>query len=336
MGHVYRSLAYAQALEEKIPNAAIRFFMRGFPEGVTRVQTDGYPVTVLPSRPTGEDFGNAFALHPPEFLIVDTLGSSVDLLAAARPYAHTIVTVDDLEPSAGDTDIVVNGIVWGTKRLPNRVGRAQVYQGPEYVQLRDQFREANSRERTTSQEIEKILISTGGADERNFAARFMQSVQDLPLRCEARVIVGPAFREVAMLHDLAKRASGSVSFSIVENTSDMAGELASADLALLTGGTVMFESAACGTPAVVVCSYAHQLPQAQWFAEHGAVVNLGYFPSGFERDLATQTLHSLAGDVSRRARMSVAAKAIVDGRGLERFVHLIARAANVSAFNVCR
>ena len=66
MGHVYRSIAIARLLFEKIRNVEIQFFMREFPEGITKVGKEGYPVQSLPIRPIKFDYETAFEKHKPE------------------------------------------------------------------------------------------------------------------------------------------------------------------------------------------------------------------------------------------------------------------------------
>lgn len=323
MGHVYRSLAYASKIREAAPDSAVRFFMRDFPEGVVKVRQEGYEVSVLPRRPRRADFESAFRAHPPELVIIDSLGSSDDLIDAARESAHTVITLDDLEPSAARADAIVNGILWATRRLPEPFGSATVYQGVEYVQLREQFASANRKERVISPGVRRILISTGGADGRGFALQLMEAVRNLSFECAVAVMAGPAYRNTPHLKEAARSMSAGARFSIVENAPNMADYLVSADLALITGGNVMFESAACGTPAVIACSYEHQVPQAEWIHARRAARNLGFFREGVDCGRVAEAVEDLAADERRRRLMSEAAKAAVDGRGLERFVKIV-------------
>ena len=336
MGHVYRSLAYASRLKDDVPDVSVRFYMRDFPEGLAKVRSEGYPVSVLPPRPERSDFENAFAEHSPDLLIIDVLGSSTDLISTARRSARAVITVDDLEPSAGEADIVVNGILWGTRLLPEIFGKAKVFQGVEYIQLREQFVEANRQARVTAKQVAHILISTGGADGRGFAPQLMAALEGLSFACKVSVLVGPASQNAAELRREASKMSGRVQFDVVENVANMADFLINADLTLITGGTVMFESAACGTPAVIACSYEHQVPQAEWFAKKGCALNLGFFPNRVDLPLVKQMIENLAADVPQRKRMSEIGKAIVDGEGLNRFVGIVVSALRTNQTELCR
>ncbi|MGZ5521869.1 MAG: glycosyltransferase [Chthoniobacterales bacterium] len=264
-----------------------------------------------------------FDENPPDLLIIDILGSSHDLIEAGRKSARAVITVDDLEPSAAETDAVVNGILWGTRLLPNPFGRARVYQGIEYIQLREDFAKANQNPRLHSSRVSSILISTGGADLREFTPQLMQAISKLSFDCAVSVIVGPAFHNLPSLQEAAQALSGRSNFSLVPDADDMAERLLKSDIALLTGGTVMFESAACGTPAIIVCSYENQFPQAEWFARKGMAVNLGYRPGELDQSRVVRVLEELARNPKKRGQMSEAMKATVDGRGLDRFVEIV-------------
>ena len=323
MGHVYRSLAYARLLLEQVPDVAIRFLMREFPAGLAKVRAEGYVVHSLPLRPTQTDYEVALEIYQPDLLIIDTLGSSSELMTDGRRFARSIITLDDLEPAAGEADVIVNGILWATRWLPDHVGRARVYQGVEYLPLREQFAIANQRTQKVSPQVEEIIVSTGGADGRGFATQLMGALQRLSFECHVNVMLGPASTNIIEVKDAAERMSGRVQFSVVDSASNMADYLMAADVALVTGGTVMFENAACGTPAVIVCSYTDQVPQAKWFHDRGAVVNLGYFPEGIDQERAAGAIEELAGDLPRRHDMSSTGKELVDGQGIYRLVEII-------------
>ena len=323
MGHVYRSIAYARRMRAEVSDASVRFYMRDFPEGVTKVSEEEFAITVLGERPTRSDFEDAFRKDPFDLLIIDTLGSSHELIEAARKVARAVITIDDLNLPLAETDVVVNGILWGTRLLANPFGRARVYQGVEYIQLREQFAEANARPRIASAKVRTILISTGGADGRGFAFQLMESLRELSFPCSVMLMAGPAYKNVSELKERAQAISGRTRFTVMQNVTDMAQYLLEADVAVITGGTIMFESAACGTPAVLACSYEHQVPQAEWFSARGCAVNLGYFADQVDQQKIAKTIEDLASNQARRQEMSRTGKATVDGRGLERFVSIV-------------
>ena len=325
LGHVFRSLAYVEELVRRNPAIRPVFLMRDFHEGIVKVSREGHPVAQLPVRPSPEDYQSTLAAIRPELVIIDTLGSTPELMSACRAVARTLITLDDLTPSALDADVIVNGILWATAHVTAPAGGPKVYEGVDYLQLRPQFAEANRVPRAINSEVRELLISTGGADGRGFAAELAAAAAALPFDCHVNIMIGPAYNDLAALRRVADTA-GRVSFTLVENADNMADYLTGADLAIFTAGTVMFEAAACGTPAVIVSSYENQVPQAEWFAARGVFPHLGYMAGGVEQQRVTEAVATLAADFPRRREMSCLGKLAVDGRGLERFVDIVSSA----------
>ena len=324
MGHVFRAAEYARLLIERVKNLDIRFFMRDFPEGRKKIGDHGFAIHPLPVRPEKYHYQEALQAFGADVLIVDTLGCTPELMEVGRTYGCSIVTLDDLGPVAGEADVIYNGIVWATRWLPERSGEAKIYQGVQYMPLRSQFASASQGVRNFSRGIENILITTGGADGRGASLQLMEATRRLPFDCLVNVMIGPAYNSSADLKKAAERMRGRIQFSILENKTNMADYLVEADLALLTGGTVMFESAACGTPSVIVCTYEHQVPQAEWFAGRGIGRSMGYFQHAIGKAKIARAIEELAVDPSRRQAMSTEGKRAVDGRGMFRLVETLA------------
>jgi UDP-2,4-diacetamido-2,4,6-trideoxy-beta-L-altropyranose hydrolase len=327
MGHVFRSLAYARMLGGKIPNADIQFLMRSFPEGIQKVAENGYSITTLPPKPNANNYRESLQRLNPDALIIDTLGSTDELIDAARECSSLIITLDDLSQSARNSDIIINGIVWATQWLPDKFETARVYQGVEYLQLREQFTVANQTRREISSSIHAILISTGGADGREFTPQLMNAVAGLNFEqdIDVNVIIGPAFVSKSYVEKADQLKINRVRFHFIENTKEMAELLLQSDLALITGGTVMFESVACGTPAIIACSYEHQVPQADWFASRGIVSNLGYFPGPVDTARVVKEIVHLENNFDVRKQMSISGRTAVDGEGLFRVTEIICK-----------
>src|SRR4051794_35877170 len=129
LGHVFRSLAYAEELVRRQPAVRPVFLMRDFPEGIEKVSREGHRIVRLPARPSAEDYQNTLAAIRPELIIIDTLGSTPELMSACRAFARTIITLDDLTPSALCADAIVNGILWATAQVTAPPGGPKVYQG---------------------------------------------------------------------------------------------------------------------------------------------------------------------------------------------------------------
>jgi UDP-N-acetylglucosamine:LPS N-acetylglucosamine transferase len=88
--------------------------------------------------------------------------------------------------------------------------------------------------------------------------------------------------------------------------------LAAADVAILAVGVSVYEALAAGVPSIVLARSAGDAAHADTLAGHDALVSLGR--TWRDADLTSVT-GTLLADRGRRAAMSKAAQALVDGRG---------------------
>ena len=323
MGHIYRSLAYTKLLLSKRNDLSVSFIMRDIPEGIAKVTESDFEVVVIPRIPTISDYDNVLSSLCPDLLIIDILGSSNDLMISANRFARQIVSFDDLNDSAVYADIIINGILWATRMLPERFGRAKVYQGVEYLTLRDEFADINKHPRVLNQSINSILISTGGADGRGFTMQLANILRDIPFVTDILITVGPAFPV-----DFISKAGKDSKFHFLRDIKNMSSYYLRSDLALITGGTVMFEAAACGTPSVVISSYENMVPQVNWFGEKQAIINAGFYPGLLDADAIKSKILMLNDNYELRCQMSSSSKKLVDGKGLFRVVEILESSLN--------
>lgn len=320
-GHVYRSLEYARLLMEQFVDLEVRFIMRDFPEGLRMVKNAGHDVTVLPASPSAADMQKAFADYRPRLLVIDTLGCDEITMDAAKAHAERVVTFDDLGSVGLQADVVINGILWATKEIEAPAGGPEVYQGVDFMPLRTQFANAWNRRAPLKDDLREIVVCTGGHDETGFAPKILSSLALLPFACRVVFCAGPSHEGIAELQRLALELSvGGKSFEVQQEVTNMADVMLRADLAILTGGTVLFEASACGLPSIIICSQEHQVPQAQWFAWHNAAVSLGFMEQ-VDGELLLDAVVDM--DKERRHQLSKAASRIVDGRGMERVVEIL-------------
>jgi spore coat polysaccharide biosynthesis predicted glycosyltransferase SpsG len=96
------------------------------------------------------------------------------------------------------------------------------------------------------------------------------------------------------------------------------------DMAVTAGGNTMFELACVGVPAIVLCGEEFEVETARQMEEYGAVENLG-FGGIVSPDRLYERVRLLMPDKNRRTIMSRIGQKLVDGRGAERVVKLMAQ-----------
>ncbi len=188
-----------------------------------------------------------------------------------------------------------------------RAGRALV--GYAFAPLgRSVLRAAAQRRAHRAGSVPRVLLCFGGSDPHDVTARL-----GIALTADSRwtldVVVGPDYRGSAETHGWA----------VLREPPDLATLLAAADVAVLGAGTMKFEAAALGTPAVLVAVADDQLPVGPTFAATGAAAWAG---DGREVEpaLVIELLAALALDPRRRAAMARRGPEVVPGDGAGRIV----------------
>lgn len=155
----------------------------------------------------------------------------------------------------------------------------------------------------------RVLLCFGGSDPFDVTARVGRTLA-ADARWALEVVVGPDYRGVAEAAGLA----------VVREPPDLVARLLAAHAAVIGAGTMKFEAAALGVPAVLVAVGDDQLPVGPPFAATGAAAW-----AGDARDLDPGTLAdvlaALLGDEDRRLAMSRRGPLVVPGDGARRIVH---------------
>jgi RimJ/RimL family protein N-acetyltransferase len=114
------------------------------------------------------------------------------------------------------------------------------------------------------------------------------------------------------------------SVHLLTDVRDMAGLMASADLAVSAAGSTCWELAFMGVPMVVVSLAANQTPMADGLAAAGLALNLGWH-EGLSIQRINDALRRLIGDAQLRREMSNRGRECVDGRGADRVTRMLRR-----------
>lgn len=320
-GHVMRCLSVADALRSRGTDVEFVLSDDG-PAGV--ICERGYEALVLGTDwrriEEGAELLEARCLEEPEkpVVLVDTYAitsSYVNRLARCCRVCYLGSKAGDLGRLAllvnysTDVDARSYEMLYGSRGT-------RLLLGPSFAPLRVQF--ADSYEDRTG-EVGRVLVTTGGTDPMRFVPMFL----DAALKSEAlrgvsfAVVIGGMFDDLSEIEGIA---SAHPRVELHRGVSDMAGLMASADIAISANGTTVYEMAAVGLPAVTFAMVEEQAPSAESLARLGAVAYAGYVGSSVS-EVAKRALARLEGLVSepRRAHaLALRAHDLIDGRGADR------------------
>lgn len=315
MGHVYRSLAVAEALREG-SRAEVAFLMSAdHAEGIATVSKSGYPVRVF--KPGGLDtLVESIQDFAPSVVINDLpLVEETYLRSLARLGALTINlvdTLDDLERVSRDAQFVIS-VMNEDRETPEGF-----YGGPAFAILRRHFQ---GREKAVREKAIKILLTFGGADPQALTLKVARALAPLAKDVQVVSVAGPAFPHTKMFEAL-QRTLGTDLPLIRGIDVQIADLMLDSDLVLCSGGMSVYEIAALGTPGVVLSQNAREDRRMREFTRFGTIEYLGL---GVDVDESTilETVRRLLADRERRQAMSAKGQSLVDGYGAARAAEIV-------------
>jgi spore coat polysaccharide biosynthesis predicted glycosyltransferase SpsG len=237
-----------------------------------------------------------------------------------------LVIDDDVHARHYSADFILNQNLHApTLAYPCAAG-TRLLLGPEFALLRPEFSSRPPWTRVFPERPRQILVTLGGSDEDNVTLRVMRALATIDLagaRC--RVLAGSANPHAPALAAFA--AAQSPRFEVVSSSSQMADEMAAADLAVSAGGSTCWELAFMGLPSVVISLAPNQDPIGRSLAERGVALCLGRHTEVDDAALAA-AIDLLVRDRAQRADMSARGRRLVDGRGAARVAAVLKGVAN--------
>jgi UDP-2,4-diacetamido-2,4,6-trideoxy-beta-L-altropyranose hydrolase len=251
-----------------------------------------------------------------DLLVVDDYRLDAAFERTARGWAKRILVIDDLANRLHDCDVLLD-------QSPRREHGAyaglvpsecELLLGPSYALLDPRFRAAR-RQRKAIDKVERIFVSFGTTDTANATSVALDAIEAAHLGAAIDVVIGGAAPHLGMLRNKIAALGGEA--ALHADVDDVAGLMRRADLALGAGGVGALERCALGLPSTILTVAENQRDNARSLAALGAALYCGDIVDRSATDIVA-ALTLLASDQTRRAAMSAAAFALVDGLGAAR------------------
>jgi spore coat polysaccharide biosynthesis predicted glycosyltransferase SpsG/CMP-N-acetylneuraminic acid synthetase len=315
MGHVYRSLAIADALRQA-SRAEVAFLMSGdHSEGIATVSRAGYPVRVAGDVRLETQLEHIRDFAPA--ILINDLPVLEDAYLRALSHlgcstVNLVDTLDDLEVTESYKQLIVS-VMNDDRETPEGF-----YGGPEFAILRGHFQ---GREKELRVEARLLLLTFGGSDPQGLTLLAARALAALAEGIEIVAVTGPAFAHREKLQALARALPRklTVVHAIGGHIADL---MQDADVVVCSGGMSVYEIAALGTPGLVLAQNAREDQRMRDFAKSGTVEYLGLGTEVSEERLR-RAVETLLHDPERRRAMSTRGRALVDGLGAARTAELV-------------
>ncbi len=318
MGHVYRSLAIAEALRA-LSSADIAFLMSAdHSEGLVTISRSGYTVRVAGDAKL-ETYLEHIRDYAPDILINDLPALADSYLRALSHLGASTVNLVDTLADLADVERVehyahaIISVMTSDRETPEAF-----YGGPRYAILRSHFAGTDKQIRDAAQ---LVLLTFGGSDPQGLTLKAARALAGLPKGVEFVAVAGPAFSYREEFEEL-ERSLGRKLPLINEAGGHIADLMQEADLVICSGGMSVYEIAALGTPGIVLAQNAREAERMERFASYGTVRYLGL---GTETDEATllREVDALLRSTERRSEMSRRGRELVDGMGAARAAEVV-------------
>jgi spore coat polysaccharide biosynthesis predicted glycosyltransferase SpsG len=220
-----------------------------------------------------------------------------------RAPVERLVVFDDRDAFEGAAGLVIQ------PSMPRWAGSGharKVLAGFSYAPVARAYVALRERHRPTHRGRIELIVCFGGSDPAQVTRRLAGTLASDKDR-RTTIVVGADY--AGLLDDLP--------VEVLHDPADLPERLSRADLAVIGAGTMKFEVACLGRPAILLAVADDQLAVGPPFARTGAAEYLGDGRTIDPHDLLA-ALRRLLRDDDRRLAMGRAAAAAVDGGGAER------------------
>jgi UDP-2,4-diacetamido-2,4,6-trideoxy-beta-L-altropyranose hydrolase len=328
-GHAMRCLALAQAWRDSGGGGAVFAMAEATTAVEERLQRESMGVTRLKAEPgSADDLQETIELargKQASWIVVDGYGFGADYQAGLKHAGLKVLFIDDNGLAVHySADLVLNQNAHANEAsYSNREASTRLLLGRRFAMLRREFTSWREWKRENPAIARKVLVTMGGSDPDNLTQRVVEAILS-DGDFETTVVAGGSNPHLANLRQLVSSSGREV--RLLENVTNMSELMANADLAVAGAGTTSWEMCFLGLPAMLIVLAENQQGVADELAKRGITVHLGRGSDLTQSTIAAQ-VRSLAGSPELRQEMSQRGRALVDGRGAERVVHMMRKDA---------
>jgi spore coat polysaccharide biosynthesis predicted glycosyltransferase SpsG len=313
-GHLTRALHLSGAL-----GVAPRVSLRGTAAAVATAR--GLGVEVLPAAPA------AVVRRGLGLLIIDdpSAAAAAPWLRAARRLGVPVVSLHDVGIAPLAADLAIDGSLHARRVHGLGVDAAACRLGAAYAVLSPGILEWRRRGGRGPSEAPTILIGLGGGQQARagwpIARHLRAQLDELTGLARVRVLLSPGLSSAGLPG--SDMVPAGIDVVAPDRFRDV---LARATVAVVAGGTTLYEACALGTPAVAVPVVAGQATTVRRFVRAGLAAGVRSAGDvGTERwgRAAAAVAVDLLGDPSRRREQVRRGRLAIDGRGAARVAEAI-------------
>lgn len=316
MGHFVRCLSLAEKLKDSTSDIDLTFVTSSNAIG-DRIKSCDYGLIGLPLSVNMIKEVKYYKKYLKKAVCVtDVPNIPEEYIKVLKENNCAVISIDDGSETMFYSDILINP---NLKPFAHHAhsSRTQYYNGAKYIILKEAFEKFTGKKKRIKEKAESLFVCFGGGDKGNITHRIVNNIIKTGLN--AIVVIGMFY---PYRDELIKSVDGYKNIEIVTNANNMDELIDKADLAIISGGTLLHETCAVGTPAIVICQNQDQNTESGFFAQNHAAINLGVFDQ-INEEVVCDTIHDLIIDHNMRKLLSENAKRLIDVKGTDRIARII-------------
>lgn len=311
MGAFYNCLILARAFQGRLSAQAQFLISDDSQDGIEENLLAGYKARRVNMEDSGL-FLDCVKDFSPDVIVQDILSLKEEYMDGLSRLKATVVNISHIPDFRQHlkADMVIN--------LLYDSAEVRCLYGPRYAILDDRF--MNLGRRKISKAAQSILIAFGGADVNNLTLELMDLLDGLGLDTSVNIVTGPGFRDGHKVEERMNGLRNKERFTLHGNVSSILELMLANDLAFVSGGRLICELAAAGTPAIAFAQNELEFNRLKEFQNWGSVLNCGYY----KKDAAfLGEIKKIILDRQARENMSKAGQELVDGNGVNRIMDAV-------------
>lgn len=326
MGHVMRCLAIAKQLKAK--GEEVEFWISGN-YAADHIRENGFACNCLmyeynEKEKEADALIEALKKAKVRKILLDSYEVTYEYMKRLQADFQ-VIYIDDLNLFHYPANIIINythNVSMNLYKQWKYSDETQFLLGSRYVPLRPEFSGAAI---DCSKPVQRLLITTGGADDQNMILEILRHITGERYRSIQKLVIAGKF--YAHMQELQKFLRDDPTVKIYHDISNMAALMRKSNIAISAGGTTLAELSACGVPTICFAVADNQLYGTSAYAKDGIMKYAGDV-RGQKKQVVNrieQMLEELVGDASERIRLGCKAKQMIDGLGADRIADYIAR-----------
>jgi UDP-2,4-diacetamido-2,4,6-trideoxy-beta-L-altropyranose hydrolase len=257
------------------------------------------------------------ALENIDVAIVDSYLAGAGVYKRISETVPVPVFLDDYQRLAYPPGIVVNWNIHARDLDYPRNNSVTYLLGPEYIALREAFREV--REKKINKRVTQVMITFGGDDSKNLTPMILRFLTRHYPGLKKHVVLGSAFTNG---HEIAAAADNNTDLLSSPDDAGMKEIMLKSDIAVASGGQTLYELARVGVPTVAIAVADNQRGNVNGWEKAGFIENAGFWTdSDLEEKLADRFKRLM--DLERRLQAVETGRLQVPGNGADKIVDFV-------------